>query len=46
MLLGTENGRSYSEGEIMEMLARAGANEIKRISPQFPIESGIIEGVF
>jgi SAM-dependent methyltransferase len=45
MLLGTENGRSYSEGEIMEMLARAGAREIKRISPQFPIESGIIRGV-
>jgi predicted O-methyltransferase YrrM len=45
MLLGTENGRSYSEGEIMEMLAHAGAREIKRISPQFPIESGIIAGV-
>jgi SAM-dependent methyltransferase len=45
MLLGTENGRSYSEGEIMEMLARAGGREIKRISPQFPIESGIIAGV-
>jgi predicted O-methyltransferase YrrM len=44
MLLGTENGRSYSEGEIMEMLARAGVKEIKRISPQFPIESGIIRG--
>ncbi|MGZ6238183.1 MAG: methyltransferase [Syntrophales bacterium] len=45
MLLGTANGRSYTEGEIMEMLARARVNEIKRISPQFPIESGIIRGV-
>jgi len=45
MLLGTENGRSYSEGEIMEMLALVGAKEIRRISPQFPIESGIIAGV-
>jgi SAM-dependent methyltransferase len=46
MLLGTENGRSYSEGEIMAMLNRAGARGVKRISPQFPIESGIIKGVF
>jgi predicted O-methyltransferase YrrM len=45
MLLGTENGRSYSEGEIMEMLARVGAKEIKRIPSEFPIESGIIKGV-
>jgi ubiquinone/menaquinone biosynthesis C-methylase UbiE len=45
MLLGTANGRSYSEGEIMEMLARAGAKEIKRIPSQFPSESGIIAGV-
>jgi SAM-dependent methyltransferase len=45
MLLGTENGRSYSEGDIMEMLERAGAKTVKRISPQFPIESGIIAGV-
>ena len=42
MLLGTANGRSYSEGEIMEMLARAGAREIKRIPAQFPSESGVI----
>ena len=45
MLLGTANGQSYSEEEIMEMLARAGAKEVKRISPQFPMESGIIAGV-
>ena len=45
MLLGTESGRSYSEDEIMEMLDRAGAKAVKRISPQFPIESGIIAGV-
>jgi hypothetical protein len=44
MLLGTENGRSYSEGEIMGMLARAGAKAVKHISPQFPLESGIIAG--
>ncbi len=45
MLLGTESGRSYSEGEIIEMLEKAGAKAVKRISPQFPIESGIITGV-
>ncbi|HUH65824.1 MAG TPA: methyltransferase [Syntrophales bacterium] len=45
MLLGTSSGRSYTEGEIKEMLARAGAKEIKRITPQYPMESGIIAGV-
>ncbi|MGZ3592628.1 MAG: methyltransferase [Syntrophales bacterium] len=45
MLLGTAGGRSYSEGEIMGMLALAGAKEIKRIPSQFPMESGIIAGV-
>ena len=45
MLLGTANGRSYSEAEIMEMLAGAGAREIKRIPSQFPSESGIIAGI-
>jgi SAM-dependent methyltransferase len=46
MLLGTANGRSYSEREIMEMLARAGAKEIKRLPSQFPSDSGILTGVF
>jgi len=45
MLIGTANGRSYSEAGIMEMLAGAGAKEIQRIAPQFPIESGIIKGI-
>jgi len=45
MLLGTTNGRSYSEREIMELLARAGVKEIKRIPLQSPGGSGIMIGV-
>ncbi|HVO67889.1 MAG TPA: methyltransferase [Syntrophales bacterium] len=45
MLLGTANGRSYSESQIMEMLARAGVKEIKRITIQPPSHSGIVKGV-
>jgi len=45
MLLGTANGRSYSERQIMKMIARAGVKEIKRIPIQFPGGSGIMRGV-
>jgi predicted O-methyltransferase YrrM len=45
MLLGTANGRSYSEREIMEMLARAGVREIERLPLRLPNDSGIIRGI-
>lgn len=45
MLLGTTNGRSYSEMEIMEMLAKAGVKKIERIPFRSPGDSGIIKGV-
>jgi predicted O-methyltransferase YrrM len=45
MLLGTRNGRSYSEREIMEMLTRAGVGQIERLPFRLPNDSGIIRGV-
>jgi len=45
MLLGTENGRSYSEVEIMRMLARGGGRHIQRIPFKSPNDSGIVIGV-
>lgn len=44
MLLGTEGGQSYSEKQLMDMLAEAGVKEIKRLSFRSPAESGIIAG--
>ncbi|MBW1960500.1 MAG: methyltransferase domain-containing protein [Deltaproteobacteria bacterium] len=45
MLLGTEAGQSYSEQQIMEMLAGAGVKNLKRIWIQTPNDSGIISGI-
>ena len=44
MLLGTESGQAYSEEQIIDMLAAAGARDIQRISIQSPNDSGIIVG--
>lgn len=45
MLLGTDSGQSYSEKQIMDMLAEADVKEIKRISFQSPNDSGMISGI-
>jgi SAM-dependent methyltransferase len=45
MLLGTESGKAYSEGEIREMLAEAGFTNIRRLDYRGPTDSGIICGV-
>jgi len=45
MLLGTHAGQSYSEQQIMDMLARAGVNKIQRLPVQTPNNSGVITGV-
>ena len=45
MLLGTPDGQSYSEKQIMDMLAKAGVKEIQRMPFQGPNDSGIITGV-
>jgi ubiquinone/menaquinone biosynthesis C-methylase UbiE len=44
MLLGTACGRSYSEAQIMEMLADARIKDIRRIPIETPNDSGIIIG--
>jgi SAM-dependent methyltransferase len=45
MLLGTAHGQSYSELQIIEMLVKAGAREIRRMPLQTPNDSGVIQGM-
>lgn len=45
MLLGTPNGQSYSEAQLMEMLQKAGVKDIRRLDFKGPTESGIITGI-
>jgi hypothetical protein len=45
MLLATERGRSYSDGEIKALLACAGLKRSQRLSFRGPTDSGIIWGV-
>jgi SAM-dependent methyltransferase len=44
MLTGTEDGRSYSEAQIMTMLREAGAREIRRLPFRSPLETEIVAG--
>jgi predicted O-methyltransferase YrrM len=44
MLLGTPAGRSYSEEQIMDMLAEVHVRDIRRIPIETPNDSGIIIG--
>jgi len=44
MLLNTESGQSYSEEQIIDMLAAAGARDIRRIAIKSPNDSGIVVG--
>ena len=45
MLLGTDSGQAYSEQQLMDMLAAAGAKNIQRLAVQTPNDSGIITGI-
>jgi len=45
MLIGTPEGQSYSQGEISDMLAAAGATEIRRIPLQLPNGAGVMAGI-
>lgn len=45
MLLGTEQGRSYSEAQLREMIAAAGGRDIRRIPIDTPNDSGILAAV-
>jgi predicted O-methyltransferase YrrM len=44
MLVNTEEGRSYSEGEIRDMLVKAGVRNIQRLPFRGPNDSGILSG--
>jgi hypothetical protein len=44
MLLGTEGGRSYTEGQVTEMMSAAGVGNIQRTPFVGPTESGILIG--
>lgn len=44
MLLGTPEGRSYSEAEIREMFTTAGLRDVCRLPFQAPNDSGLIAG--
>ena len=45
MLLGTDAGQAYSEQQLSDMLAAAGAKEIKRLPVRTPNDSGIITAI-
>ena len=42
MLLGTDSGQAYSEQQLMDMLAAAGAKDIQRLPIQTPNDSSLI----
>lgn len=44
MLLGTDEGRSYSERELMGMLENSGVVEVKRLDVKAAVNSGIVCG--
>ena len=45
MLLGTQDGQSYSEAQLRDMLAGVGARDIRRLDFTGPNDSGIMLGV-
>ena len=44
MLVNTEEGRSYSEGEVKDMLVKAGVHHVRRLPFRGPMDSGILCG--
>lgn len=45
MLIGTEHGRAYTDGEIRAMMGDAGLGRIERVRGELPNGSGILMGV-
>ena len=45
MLINTEKGRSYTEGQIREMMKKAGLHHIERLPFKGPTDSGIMVGM-
>ncbi|QWV95350.1 methyltransferase [Geomonas oryzisoli] len=42
MLLGTPEGQAYSQGELFEMLEKAGATQVRRLPIELPNGAGVI----
>jgi hypothetical protein len=45
MLIGTSDGRSYTEKQLVNMLEKAGVKKVRRLDFKGPTESGILCGV-
>jgi len=45
MLLGTPAGQAYSQGQLLEMLAMAGAGDLRRLPLDLPNGAGVIAGI-
>jgi SAM-dependent methyltransferase len=45
MLVNTEEGRAYSEGEVKDMLVKAGVHNVRRLPFKSPNDSGILSGI-
>ncbi len=45
MLLGTPQGRSYSQGQLEEMMAAAGVGQIRRLALDLPNGAGVLAGI-
>jgi len=45
MLVNTEKGRSYTEGQIRDMMTRAGLRQVRRLAFEGPNASGIVTGL-
>jgi len=45
MLLGTPQGRSYSQGELEEMMTAAGVGSIRRLELNLPNGAGVLAGI-
>lgn len=44
MLLGTSDGRAYSQGELVAMMAAAGLDDVRRLPVELPNGAGILVG--
>jgi len=44
MLIGTEHGQAYAEGELAAMMRGAGLRDIKRLEVKLPNGAGIMAG--
>ena len=45
MLIGTPSGQAYPEGELRNMMARAGLHDLKRLPIKLPNGAEIMAGI-